>query len=141
LQRDEDKFPVHRGIGNDIVERVGESVDIGRCQGDASDHRCLADGGRTALLSNVRELVGDQVTPAFRMRRVLAATENDIASERVGTCVDRTRGLRAGIAGMDSDAAEILPETQFKKMSRLKIERLATRRRDAPEARLAWSAS
>ena len=93
-------------------------------------------GLRTALppLHDMRELVREQALPACSLRLVFAAAEDDVGSARIGTCVERSRGSRRRIAGVDPYAAEVMAEAGLHRAAQSGVERpgaaLARQRRD-----------
>src|SRR5262245_63081717 len=79
----------------------------------------------TALpaLHDMRELVREQALPACRVRLVFITAEDDVGSARIGACVERVRGSRRGIAGLDSYAAEVMAEAGLHRAAQSRVER------------------
>lgn len=59
------------------------------------------------------QLVGQQVPSIVGVGRVPSFAEHDVLPECVGQGLNAVCRLRGGFAGMNPDAAEVMPETRF----------------------------
>ena len=70
-------------------------------------------GGRTALLDDMRQFMRQQMISRAGARFVLACAKNDVVADRIGQCIDRTRGFRRSRIRVHPDTTEIGTKARF----------------------------
>ena len=104
-----------RGLGRGVVRRRFEAGVL----------RAGRGGPAPALLHDVGQFVGEQMTAARRSRRIFAAAKHDVAADRVGARRAGRGGRRGALIGMHAHRREVVAEAGVKSSQRSGIERMA----------------
>ncbi len=78
-------------------------------------------GGRSSLLKDMRQFMEDQAATVRTARVVLAGPENDVRAEGVCIGVDQSGRVSGSLIGVDTYAAEVVPEALGRECTHLCI--------------------
>lgn len=86
-------------------------------------------GGKcvTRLLSDVRELMGEETAALFRLGPVLSCAEYNVRSHGVRKGIHSKGRIRCAAAGVDTHVTEIMAEARLEKGKRRAVQTIAGR--------------